>query len=180
MSTSAIGRRYARALLDLAGDNRVVPKVTADLQSFLDAWNSSDELRALFENPAISGGARVEVLDSLGRRMALSKETLNTLKLLADRGRLRHLPEIAESFSMLAQEREGRVVAEVTSAAPLPPSLEARLKAQLEKAVGKQVVLVKKQDADLIGGVVTRVGDKVFDGSVRHRLQQIQERLGAP
>ena len=70
-------------------------------------------------------------------------------------------------------------MAEVTSAAPLAPDFKARLKAELQKLVGKQVTLVEKQDPALIGGVVTRIGDKVFDGSVRHRLRQLEERLAA-
>lgn len=179
MKATPIGRRYARALLELAGDKNMVPKLRKDLEGLTETWNGSDELRAVFENPAIDAESRRKIVDAIGRRMMLSTETINTLKLLADRRRLRHLPEIAEAFVALAEAQAGRVVAEVTSAGPLSSTFKARLQTELQKAVGKQVVVVEKQDPDLIGGVVTRIGDKVFDGSVRHRLRQLEERLSA-
>lgn len=179
MKASPIGRRYGRALLELAVEKNVLPKVRKDLEGLVETWNGSEELRSTFENPAISADARRNIVDALGKRMMLSTETINTLKLLADRRRVRHLPEIAEAFIELAEAREGRVVAEVTSAAPLAATFKTQLQAELEKAIGKRVVMVEKQDPDLIAGVVTRVGDKVFDGSVRHRLRQIEEQLVA-
>ena len=179
MKASPIGRRYGRALLELAVDNESIPKIRKDLEGLVETWNGSDELQSTFENPAISGEARRNIVDALGKRMMLSTETINTLKLLADRRRVRHLPEIAEAFIELAEAREGRVVAEVTTAAPLTSVFKGKLQAELEKAIGKKVVMVEKHDPELIAGVVTRVGDKVFDGSVRHRLRQIEEQLAA-
>ena len=178
MKATPIGRRYARALLDLAAEKNVIPKIRKDLEGLVETWNGSEELRTAFENPAIDADARRNIIDAIGRRMMLSTETINTMKLLSDRRRFRHMPEVAEAYFEMAEAREGRVVAEVTSAAPLPSTFKTRLQAELQKAIGKEVVVVEKQDPDLIAGVVTRVGDKVFDGSVRHRLRQIEERLG--
>lgn len=179
MKASPIGRRYGRALLELAAEKNVIPKVRKDLEGLVDTWNGSEELRSVFENPAIGAEGRRNIVDAIGKRMMLSTETINTLKLLADRRRFRHMPEVAEAFFELAEEREGRVVAEVTSAAPLSGAFKIELQKELEAAIGKEVVVVEKQDPDLIAGVVTRVGDKVFDGSVRHRLRQIEEQLAA-
>ena len=179
MKASPIGRRYARALLELASEKGNVPKIRMDLENLSGVWNESEELRSTFENPAIDADARRKIVDAIGRRMVLSPETINTFKLLSDRRRTRFLGEVADAFLEMAEENEGRVMAEVTSAAPLAPEFKARLKAELQKLVGKQVTLVEKQDPALIGGVVTRIGDKVFDGSVRHRLRQLEERLAA-
>jgi len=179
VKASPIGRRYGRALLELAAEKNVIPKIRKDLEGLVETWNGSEELQSTFENPAISAEARRKIVDAIGKRMMLSTETINTLKLLADRRRFRHLPEIAEAYIELAEAREGRVVAEVTSAAPLAGDFKMKLQKELEAAIGKKVVVVEKQDPELIAGVVTRVGDKVFDGSVRHRLRQIEEELAA-
>ena len=179
MKASPVGRRYARALLELAAEKNVIPKIRKDLEGLAETWNGSEELRSTFENPAVNAETRRGIVDAIGRRMMLSTETINTMKILADRRRLRHLPEIVEAFVEMAEASEGRVVAEVTSAAPLDAGFKARLQAELQKTVGKQVVLVEKLDPSLIAGVVTRVGDKVFDGSVSHRLRKLEERLGA-
>lgn len=179
MKASPIGRRYGRALLELAAEKNVIPKIRKDLEGLVETWNGSEELQSIFENPAISAEARRNIVDAIAKRMMLSTETINTLKLLADRRRFRFLPEIAEAYIELAEAREGRVVAEVTSAAPLAGAFKMQLQKELEAAIGKKVVVVEKQDPELIGGVVTRVGDKVFDGSVRHRLRQIEEQLAA-
>ncbi len=179
MKASPIGRRYGRALLELAAEKNVIPKIRKDLEGLVETWNGSVELQSVFENPAISAEARRDIVDAIGKRMMLSTETINLVKLLSDRRRVRFLPEISEAFIELAEAREGRVVAEVTSAAPLTATYKTQLQAELEKAIGKKVVMVEKQDPTLIAGVVTRVGDKVFDGSVRHRLRQIEEQLAA-
>lgn len=177
MKGSAIGRRYAKALLEVAEEQKQVPKVHKDLEDLLGSWQASRELRATFENPAFGADVRGKILDELIKRMGLAPIVANTLKLLSDRQRLRHLPEVAEAFFALAQEGAGAVVAEVTTATELPDSYFVKLQATLEKSLGKKVSIVKKTDPTLVAGVVTRIGDKVFDGSVRSNLRQLEERM---
>jgi F-type H+-transporting ATPase subunit delta len=90
---------------------------------------------------------------------------------------MRHLPEVAAAFEELVEDRTGRVRAEVTSASALPDAYYEQLQKALGEVTGKQVILVKKQDPTLIAGIVTRVGDKVFDGSLRNRLNELKEEL---
>lgn len=175
MKGTAFGRRYGRALLELAEEQNQLPKVQRDLEGLLATWNESRELRDVFENPSVTDEARKQVLEAIGKRLGLSPLVLNTLRLLADRRRIRQLPELVEAFTVLAQEKQGGLVAEVTSATDLPATYYSKLQMKLEKSLGAKVTLVKKTDPDLIGGVVTRIGDKVYDGSVRSRLAQLRE-----
>jgi F-type H+-transporting ATPase subunit delta len=175
--SSSVGRRYAKALLSLADEQKQTARIQKELADFAETWNASAELRGVFENPKVDEASRKKVLGALLDRMAASPLVKNGLSLLAERGRLRHVPEIAEGFASMASARTGTVTAEVTSATALPETYFNELKNALEKATGKKVVLVKKQDPSLIAGVVTRVGDRVIDGSVRTRIQELQEEL---
>jgi F-type H+-transporting ATPase subunit delta len=97
--------------------------------------------------------------------------------LLIDKGRIAALPDIARAHRALVDEHAGRVRATVTSARPLDPMLETRLKTALEKQSGKVVIFEKREDPTIMGGLITQLGDTVFDGSVRTQLEQMREQL---
>ena len=177
MRTSPIARRYARALLELATEQNQLPKVKRDLDDVAAAFQTSPDLRGVFDNPGVTIDNRRKVLRALATRMGLSPMTQNTLLLMADNNRFTHIVELAEAFSALAEGASGAVSAEVTTPAAMPASFYTQLQSELEKATGRKVSLVKKEDPSLIAGAVTRVGDKVYDGSMRNRLQQIRESL---
>jgi F-type H+-transporting ATPase subunit delta len=177
MRASAVDRRYARALLDLAEESKQTDKIARDLQDLRAAWEASAELRNVFENPGFSTEARKKIVDALAKRMGLTPVLMNTLFLLSDRRRLRYVPEIAEAFTDLAESKSGRVRVTVTTASPLPEKYFIELQKVLETATGRKVVLDKHEDPSIIAGVVTRIGDKVFDGSVGNRLVELKETL---
>jgi F-type H+-transporting ATPase subunit delta len=170
-----LARRYARALLDLAGASP--DKIGRDLDDFAAAWSASAELREVFENPSFGADDRRKLLDALALRMGLSAEVKNTLKMLADRRRLRIVPEIAGAYRALAEQKAGRVRASVVTATPMPEAYFAELTRVLEQVTGKKVTLERRHDPTLIAGVVTRVGDKVFDGSLKTRLDELKDTL---
>jgi len=147
------------------------------LHAFAETWDSSDMLRDVFENPSVTVESRHKVLDQVTARLAAPPLLKNTLKLLADRGRMALVPELSAAFNVLAQAATGQVEAEVTTASPMPEKYYLELQKVLEKVTGKKVVVVRKQDPTIIAGVITRVGDKVFDGSVRNRLTELKEQL---
>lgn len=177
MSTGALAKRYARAILELATEQREVPRVQKELEEFAATWKESAELRALFGNPLIDLAARKGVVAELSNRAGVSTLVKNSLQYLTDRGRITHIVDIAAAFAEQAERAAGVVRAEVTSAAPLSDLYYAQLQRALEAATGKKVTLEKKTDAALIAGVVTRVGDQVFDGSVRTRLSELRDTL---
>ncbi len=177
MSGSAVGRRYSRALLDLAAEQQQTDRVLRDLQGLRTAWDNSAELRRIVQDPSLPQelvrNTIVAVLDRLGT----SPLVKNICCLLADRGRLRYLTDVIDDFESLAEAQSGRVRAEVTTATPMPDSYFSELQRKLEQITGSQVVLVKKEDPTLIGGVVTRVRDRIFDGSLRNQLDELKEHL---
>ena len=177
MITGSIARRYAKALLEIGIQQQTYDALGKELDRAADTLRSSPELRNALENPVFSLEKRKLIMDELARRLALSKTVRNFIMLLLDKGRIASLPDIARAHRALVDEHAGRVRATVTSARPLDPLLETRLKTALEKSSGKTVIFEKREDPTIMGGLVTQLGDTVFDGSVRTQLQQLREEL---
>lgn len=177
MSTSVVGKRYARALFALAEGAGAIDRVQRDLRDFTASWNASRELRNVFDNPAFGSEVRRNVLRDFAAKASAHDFVRDLLRLLSDRRRLRHVPEVAEAFDALVESKAGKVRAEVTSAAPLPEAYLTELGRTLGRALGREVVIGQKTDPALIGGVVTRIGDRVFDGSLKHKLSELREEL---
>jgi F-type H+-transporting ATPase subunit delta len=152
---SALGRRYAKALLDLAREQGEIDSVLRDVEALSGAWKVSPELREVVRNPIVPKPALKAAVDAVMQKLGCSKLVRNTVQLLTDKGRLAHLEEVLHALEELAEAETGRVRVEVVSAKPLSD----------------------KQDPSLIGGVVTRVGDQVFDGSLSDRLSELRETL---
>lgn len=174
---SALGRRYAKALYDLAIAENSVDRVQRELLSIADAWDASPELRNVFENPAFAQDAKKKVLVSIAERIGASRLVISTVSLLADRRRLRYVRDIADAFVDIVERTSGRVRAEVITASALPDAYYVQLAKVLSDATGRQVTVSKKVDPSIIGGVVTRVGDTVYDGSIKNRLSDLKSEL---
>ena len=177
MKSSSIGRRYARALIELADEQKQTAKVQKDLAELAETWAASPELRDVFANPAVGMAQRKAVLDAIGQKTGMAPLLLNTIRLLSDRGRLWALPDVAAAFQTMAEAREGFVRVEVTTATAMSDAYFEQLIKILETVATRKPILVKKQDPSLIAGVVTRVGDQVFDGSLRSHLNELKEEL---
>ena len=174
---TALGRRYAKALLDLAREQGEIDTVLRDVGALSDAWSSSRELREIVQNPVIPRPALKASVDALMEKLGSSATVRNTVKLLADKGRLGHLDEVLAELDALAEAETGRVRVEVVSAKPLADAYYERLAEKFKRVTDREVVLVKKEDPSLIGGVITRIGDQLFDGSIRNRLSELRETL---
>jgi len=177
MSIGPIAKRYARAILELASKQSLTDLVGRELSELASTWESSSELRDLFTNPAYGSAVRKSVLVELIERANVSALTRNSVLYIADKNRIVALPAIARAFVELAERAAGAVRAEVTSAAPLSEAYLTQLHRVLEQVTGQRVTIEKKIDPSLIAGVVTRVGDRVFDGSIRTRLAELNESL---
>jgi F-type H+-transporting ATPase subunit delta len=174
---STLGRRYASALLALADQAGSLDAVRSSLQEFAATWAESRDLRSMFENPSVSSEARRKVLREIAEQSGMHPLVRDTLLLVSDRRRLQYLPEIVDAFEVAAEKRAGHVRADVVTATELPEEYFEGLRRTLEHATGKQVVLTTHVDPSIIGGVVTRVGDRVFDGSVQYRLNELRDEL---
>lgn len=177
MSVSIVARRYAQALLELGVEEGNLDKLVEELGAIASAWDSSPELRNALENPLVSHAAKRAVMSELCGQIGATTTARHALLLLVDRRRTKALPHIARTLRELADARKGVVRAEVTTAVPLGEAYYARLQAQLEKMTGKRVVVDRVTDPSLIAGVVTRIGDRILDGSLRTRLQSLKDSL---
>jgi F-type H+-transporting ATPase subunit delta len=177
MSFEAVAKRYARALYELGAEAGTLPKISEQTASVAQAYSESAELRAVLDNPLVPDAAREAVLDEVGQRVGADPTVKNLLRLLARRRRMAVLPALARALVRMSDERAGVVRASVASAHPLSEDYARRLQAELERMSGKKVVLTRQVDPALIAGVVTRVGDTVFDGSLRARLGELKTRL---
>jgi F-type H+-transporting ATPase subunit delta len=175
--TGSLARRYAKALLEIGVKQQTYDALGKELDRAAETLRASPELRNALENPVFSLEKRKLIMDELARRLALSKTVRNFIMLLLDKGRIAALPDIARVHRTLIDEHAGRMRATITSARPLDPMLETRLKTALEKSSGKVVLFDKREDPAILGGLVTQLGDTVYDGSVRTQLQQLREEL---
>jgi F-type H+-transporting ATPase subunit delta len=173
----SVARRYAKALLEIGVNQQTYDALGKELDRVADTFGKSPELKQALENPVFPLEKRRLVLDELARRLALSKVVRNFVMLLLDKGRIGSLPDVGRAYHALVDDYANRVRATVTSARPLDPALEKRLKNALEKQSGKTVLLEKKEDPAILGGVITQLGDLVYDGSVRTQLEQMREQL---
>lgn len=177
MIAGGVAKRYARALFELATEGKQVDSIGRQLAEFAAAWDTSAELRGIFENPAYGPDVRKNVVVGLCERLGAMPTLKNGLLLLAERGRLRFVREIADAFAALAETSAGVVRAEIVTASDLPESYYAQVERTLAASTGKKVVLIRRKDPALLGGVVTKVGEKVYDGSLRARLMDLRSQM---
>jgi len=173
----SVAATYAEALYESAVSEGAVDAVASDLKEFSSAVDRSDELREVLENPEVDRRAKRSVLDAIteGAHPLLA----NFLKVLVDRGRLTELKEISEAFADRVDTAEARLEVEAITAVPLPADLRERLVEDIQKKTGQSVVLSETVDPEIVGGLVLKVGEFVVDGSVRHNLDRLAERLHA-
>jgi F-type H+-transporting ATPase subunit delta len=173
MISGSLARRYAKAVFGLGNTERIA----ADLRALATAMKISAELQSVLSNPAIRRADRRKVLDALLVRITAQPLTKNLVYLLLDGERLVALPAISREVDAMVIAKAGRIGAEVTSARPLDPAQLSQITAALEKLSGKKVDITKHEDASLLGGVVAKVGDTVYDGSLRTQLRTLRDEL---
>ena len=177
MITNTIARRYAKALVQLGAEEGAVEKFNTELTAVNAVLADNPALNSIFRSPAYGIEAKREILRDIIGKLGLSGTVANFLQLILDRNRLVFIPQITESFSGFADELSGVIRPTLSSGLPLDGSQVAEIKAALEKSTGKKVVLNVEVDANLIGGVVTKIGGTVYDGSVRTQLDRIEDIL---
>jgi F-type H+-transporting ATPase subunit delta len=175
--TSPVARRYAKAVFSLAQEQNAIDQITSEVRQVGDVVNGSPDLRAALSNPTVAPPVRKAIMTEILSRMGVSGTVRNAVLLITDHGRAASLPHIADALAQLADERAGRLRAEVTSAAALTEAQYQRVAAALERITGRKISLARNVDPTLIGGVVTRIGDKVYDGSVKSRIAELRASL---
>lgn len=171
----SIARRYARALFESVGSD--YERAGRELAVVAGAFEESPDAVALFTSPQIESSVRSATIEQIIAAGNLHPMVANTLRLLNDRDRLAEVPMLARMFGELVDEKVGRVRATLTSAEPLPESVVRRIEAALGEATNKQVAVTTELDRSILGGVVARVGNVVYDGSLRTQLESLRREL---
>jgi len=171
--------QYATALADIALEQGAAGPVKKQLEDFGAAFAESVELRNFLSSPAVERAAKHGVIEKLATRLGASRILRNFLFVVVDNQRVHLLPEIMQTFESVVRQRMGMAEAEVTSAAELTAAQKTTLQQTLERLTGKKIQAKYSLDPALLGGAVVRIGDTVYDGSVRNRLNQMRMRLTA-
>ena len=177
MITNAIARRYAKALVQLATEEGGVEKFHAELTAIDTVLAENHKLWVILVSPAYRIEAKREMMRELIAKLEISATVTNFLLLILDKNRLNYLPQIVVSYGMFADEISGVVRPTLTSAMPLDTGQVDEIKGTLAKYTGRKVIIKVEVDPALIGGVVTRIGDMAFDGSLKTQLTKIGDIL---
>lgn len=177
MINARIARRYAKALLAIGSEDGKADAYKEELAQFVSVLEAHEELESALCNPLYDGQSRKKVLVAILERLKPSAVMSAFLSLLFDKGRIRHVKDIYTLYEKLSDELSGVVRADVVSAASLSDDVVSKIRDALSKKTGKKVTVETSVDPNLIGGVVTKIGDLVLDGSVRSQLIGIKESL---
>lgn len=171
--------QYATALADIVLQQGAAEPARKQLGEFLAAFNESADLRNALISPSIVRQAKHGVIEQLVARMGGSRIIRNFLFVMADNQRMHLLPEVVQTFEEVLRQRQGVAEAHVTSASQLDDRQKTGLITTLERLSGKKIQPIYSQDPALLGGAVVRIGDTIYDGSVRNRLNQLRVELAA-
>lgn len=171
-----VARRYGQALYELAEEKGSLDTVAADAAELRRAWTQSEELREVMARPEIAPEEKKAIWKDLLADSA-DPDLRSLLYLLTDKNRLNFLTEILDFFERLLRQRSGEVMASVRTAQPLRAEQEEELKQSLSRMLDKKVTLQVTVDEALLGGLVVRIEDRMFDGSLRSRLTGLTERM---
>lgn len=172
--TTDVGSRYAQALFDLAVETNGFDAVDADLRSLKAMLADSEDLRRLIASPVFDAEAKARALKAVATQAQFSATTIKFLGLVTRNGRASALPSTIRSFQLLAAKRRGAIAAEVTTAIQLTPEQAKGLQAALRQALGRDPEIETRVDPSILGGMKVRVGSRLYDASLRSKLDQLK------
>jgi len=166
-------RVYAEALFDVAKDKGKLDAIRDELAQFVDAVDGNRELQVFFFSPYFSSAEKVA-----GLKRAVSDvdaELLNFLELLIEKQRMPEIFRIRRQLDELWKQENRRIDVTVTSAVTLEPAVVEKVGEEIERQTGQKVDLSSRVDAEILGGIVLQVGNKVLDASIRSRLEKLRK-----
>lgn len=171
---ASLAGRYASALFDLADQAKALDAVAGDLTQIRTMIGESDDLRRLLASPVIGREAQGKALAALVQQAGIGDLVSKFVGTVARNGRARDLPSMITAFLAELARRRGESIAEVVSATPLSEAQMNALTDTLRRLVGNKVSVNARVDGDLLGGLVVKVGSRMFDSSIRTKLQRLQ------
>jgi F-type H+-transporting ATPase subunit delta len=181
MADHKVSIRYASSLLESSLENKTLDKVFDDVTLVYKTLKSNSELRRLLSNPVVKTELKSEILKEIFTSK-VTEETISFLNFVVDKNREDILENIFEKFFALRNEKLGIAEVEIKTAFPFSSEQSELLKKNLEKLLGKKVILSFITDATVIGGFIARVGDSVYDASIQHQLDLLKKKFlqGSP
>jgi F-type H+-transporting ATPase subunit delta len=172
--TSGMAGRYASALFDLAREQGELDSVDQDLGKFQAMLDQSADLKRLVNSPAFAAEDQDRALKAVMDWASVGATTSNFLRVVARNRRLFAAEDMIKGFKQQLAQHRGEIAAEVQSAMPLNDEQLAALKDKLKSSYGKDVQLTAKVDPSLLGGLVVKVGSRMFDSSLRTKLMNLK------
>jgi F-type H+-transporting ATPase subunit delta len=177
MSKRASATPYAKALFEVALAAGTVEEVGRDVDTVAALFAEHAELARALTHPAVPPRAKRTMVERLAGEANLSAPVRRLLALMADRDRLALVPELRRAYRARLMQHQGVVEAHVTTAVPIAPERAEAIASGLQRATGKSVHLSTSVDPRIMGGVVARIGSRVFDGSVTRQLERLRDEL---
>ena len=171
--TGAAGR-YASALFELASEAKLAAKIEADMAGLSELLAGSDELSAALKSPLVDAGAKSGVIAALADKAGFQEMTKNALMVAAENGRAGEFAFIASAYAQMAAESRGVVSADVTTATKLAAKEIDALKASLKRALGRDIDVRTHENPDILGGLIVQVGSRMYDSSLRTKLDGLR------
>lgn len=176
MSNSTIAKRYALALFQIASEKNVLTQVEQELRTVKEVVAATPDLIAFLKSPKLPNEKKKEILQQAFT--SVSPYVLNTVMLLVDRHRADQMTAVADEFVALSNEAKGIAEAKVYTVKPLTAEQAEALSASFAPKVGKQALLIENiVDSNLLGGLKLRIGNRIFDGSLRGKLDRLERKL---
>jgi len=172
--SAGVAGRYASALFELAHEQNRLDEVDRDLGKFQSLLDQSDDLSRLVKSPAFAAEEQQRALGAVMDWAGIGATTGNFLKVVTRNRRLFAAEDMIKTFRGLLARHRGEVAAEVKSAVALSNEQMAALKAKLKSSFGKDVRLDTKVDPSLLGGLVIKIGSRMFDSSLRTKLANLK------
>ena len=177
MTKRTVARRYAKALLIIGKKEKRVQAIDGELSSVLVLFERVPRFWQVINDPLYDLDRRRRVLAEVARIANMSPTVLGLLRLLLEKGRIKYFPLIISVYQEMADEVVGRVRASVYAAMEPSAKEKEKIREKLMKVIGKEVILEATQDPTLIGGMVTKIGGLVLDGSLKTQLARMRENL---
>ncbi len=177
MKISELAHRYAKAIFELAVDNRTQDRVMDELRVLQEAFNKDVETRNFLTNPMVPRAERLAVVEKAFDGKGFSQETADLVKLLVRKDRFGIFDEVVMAYEAAADAANNVCRGTVRSAVPLSAEERQKIESTVENAIKKKVIMTYKVDPSVIGGLVAQVGSFTFDDSISTHLRRLNEEL---